>query len=423
MKPVIRYWGRKVGPIAASYINRYSSPKEVVLDPFGGAGTIAETALLMDRKVIYSDLNPIAVLIANAEMSKIDHQILKRASVKILRRKFIPYRDEKGEVSYIARSSLYSVRCKCGSKKRVLYFLWDGNSMVGAKVKCNTCKNPLIKLSEERPFEGEPVYFYPKTRLEYPDGKPFIKRRQVWEVQELFTKRNLVILSTLLNDIKRIKVDAGVKNALLIAFASILYQSSKMSRQHAGSWGINSYWLPKAHVERNPYILFENSLKRLMRKNLFIDGIREENAAILHCDARRLPLPDESVDLIVTDPPFADEIQYFELSYMTAAWLGIHMPFNGEIVVNENQGKTFDTYCRLLLESFSELYRVLKRNHRAVIMLHEEDRSKLTRMIRSVKEAGFLIEREDRVKMSQRYVGDRNTTKGSDLLILTCYKI
>jgi pentose-5-phosphate-3-epimerase len=99
------------------------------------------------------------------------------------------------------------------------------------------------------------------------------------------------------------------------------------------------------------------------------------------------------------------------------------MPFNGEIVVNENQGKTFDTYCRLLLESFSELYRVLKRNHRAVIMLHEEDRNKLTRMIGSVKEAGFSIEREDRVKMSQRYVGDRNTTKGSNLLILTCYKI
>jgi tRNA G10 N-methylase Trm11 len=160
-----------------------------------------------------------------------------------------------------------------------------------------------------------------------------------------------------------------------------------------------------------------------MRKNLVINGISEENAAILHCDARKLPLPDESVDLIVTDPPFADEIQYFELSYMTAAWLGIHMPFNGEIVVNENQGKTFDTYCRLLLESFSELYRVLKRNHRAVIMLHEEDRNKLTRMIRSVKEAGFSIEREDRVKMSQRYVGDRNTTKGSNLLILTCYKI
>ncbi len=417
MRPIIRYWGRKAGSIAAPYIDKYSQPGEVVLDPFGGAGTIARIALLKGRRVIYSDLNPIATLIADVEISNVDHQVLRTASVEVLKRKLIPYRDEKGVVRYTSRSRLYSVKCKCGRRRQVLYFLWEGNTIIGAKVKCNVCKNPLIK-PEIKLFTGEPVYFYPKACLEYPNGKSFIKRRQVWKIHELFTRRNLVILSTLLNDIKAVKTDSNTKNALLVAFASILYQSSKMSRLHAGSWGINSYWLPKVHVERNPYVLFENSLKRLMRK----DPISEENAIVLCCDARKLPLPDESVDLIVTDPPFTDEIQYFELSYMTAAWLGIRMPFDGEIVVNKNQGKTLDVYYKLLLESFLELNRVLKKGHRAVIMLHEEDRANLIRMMRLVEQAGFLIERKERARMSQRQVGDRRIKRGGDLLILTSRK-
>jgi len=68
MKPIIRYWGRKAGNIARPYIMKYSKLGEVVLDPFGGAGSIIKTALIMGRRCIYSDLNPLAVLIASVEL-------------------------------------------------------------------------------------------------------------------------------------------------------------------------------------------------------------------------------------------------------------------------------------------------------------------------------------------------------------------
>ena len=47
-----------------------------------------------------------------------------------------------------------------------------------------------------------------------------------------------------------------------------------------------------------------------------------------------MPIPDNSVDLVITDPPFFDEVQYFELSFLAVAWLNLKLDFDNEIVVN-----------------------------------------------------------------------------------------
>jgi hypothetical protein len=274
------------------------------------------------------------------------------------------------------------------------------------------------------------VYEFPKANLQYPNGLSFLKRRQVNTIPEHFTKRNLLILAALLRDIKKLKTDERTKRALLVAFASILYQASKMSRQNGGTWSVNCYWIPKIHVERNPYFLFENALKRLTRvKGLTIAQPVVEpvinggaQLAIINVDAKQLPLPDNSVHLVVTDPPFTDEIQYFELSYMAASWLGLPMPFEQEIVVNYKQGKKFEDYCRLLSKSFAEMYRVLQPGRRAVIMLHEENEEILNSLVELVEEVGFIVERRDKKHMTQRQIGNRNTIKGKDLFILDCRK-
>jgi len=121
-----------------------------------------------------------------------------------------------------------------------------------------------------------------------------------------------------------------------------------MSCLEGGSWGINSYWIPAVYLERNPYELFRNAIGRLARIKPLALAVNKaeavvndkEQLATLNEDAKALPLPDESVDLVIADPPFTDEVQYFELSTMPASWLGLSIPFEKEIIMNPNQGKT-----------------------------------------------------------------------------------
>jgi len=417
MRPVIRYWGRKAGNIAAPYINKYSRPKEIVLDPFGGSGSIAKAALLLGRRCIYSDLNPLAALIARVELEGVDAQALAAASDELLKGRWTRY------------FSLFEVTCKCGTKRPASYFVWIGDAIKAAKVICN-CGNRLIRYNGKDIEAIEPVAKLPSGSFRYPNGLPFMKRRQVNTIPELFTKRNLTILAALLSDIKDLRIDERTRTGLLVAFASILYQASKMSRQNGGTWGVNCYWMPRVHVERNPYFLFTRALKRLSHiKGLATAFTSAESVisgdaslAILNCDAKELPLPDNSVHMIITDPPFTDEVQYFELSYLAAAWLGLDMPFDKEIIVNPKQGKKFDDYCHLLSKAFKEMYRVLKPGRTAVIMLHDEKEEILNQLVELVKGAGFIIERRKKELMVQRQIGNRDGQKGIYLLVLCCRK-
>lgn len=61
-------------------------------------------------------------------------------------------------------------------------------------------------------------------KLEYKNGRPFLKRRQVDYVHQLFSPRNLLNLSHLYKKIKNIQVDERTKRGLYVAFVSILYQ-------------------------------------------------------------------------------------------------------------------------------------------------------------------------------------------------------
>ncbi|MEM2703315.1 MAG: DNA methyltransferase [Candidatus Bathyarchaeia archaeon] len=413
---LIRYWGRKAGDIAEPYIKGYSKINDVVLDPFGGAGSIVKTALSLNRKAIYVDANPFAALIAKVEIEGVDANELTRATNILLNTQHF--------------SDFYQVQCKCGLKATVLYYLWENGEVKAAKVKCK-CGNSWVNTVNKTSLIPSCENNFPKVEFKYKNGRPFLKRRQVNYVHQLFSPRNLLILSSLYEKIKNIQVTPRTKRGLYVAFASILYQASRMSRLNSGSWGINSYWIPRIHVERNPLQLFKNAVHRLERikplalavnkAEAVING--KEKIAILNEDAREMPIPDNSVDLIITDPPFTDEVQYFELSFMAASWLRLPMPFEKEIIINPNQGKTANVYYSSLYKAFLEMHRTLKKNGIAVIMLHDENPAIISNLTELVENTGFRCVKKEKRQMMQRHVGDRDRLRGKDLFILTCKKL
>ena len=86
------YFTRQSWDILQHYIKHFTKPNDLVLDPFGGTGVTAIEALILGRKAIHIDLNPLSPFIVksliepvkleelHAEFNKIEIQFTKKMS-------------------------------------------------------------------------------------------------------------------------------------------------------------------------------------------------------------------------------------------------------------------------------------------------------------------------------------------------------
>ena len=79
-----RYSGKFIPQIANKVIEFLTEPGDIVLDPYLGSGTTALEAMLMGRKSIGVDLNPLAILISEVKTSVIGIQILSDFRSKLI---------------------------------------------------------------------------------------------------------------------------------------------------------------------------------------------------------------------------------------------------------------------------------------------------------------------------------------------------
>ena len=65
---VAPYIGKMKSSMAKELINAYSSPGDLILDPFCGSGAIALESIIRGREIVCSDVNPYAVTITQAKL-------------------------------------------------------------------------------------------------------------------------------------------------------------------------------------------------------------------------------------------------------------------------------------------------------------------------------------------------------------------
>jgi len=64
-----KFWARKPHNVVSRYIEYYTNPGDVVLDPFVGSGVTVIEAARLGRKAIGNDLNPIATFITEMTLA------------------------------------------------------------------------------------------------------------------------------------------------------------------------------------------------------------------------------------------------------------------------------------------------------------------------------------------------------------------
>ena len=156
-----------------------------------------------------------------------------------------------------------------------------------------------------------------------------------------------------------------------------------------------------------------------------------KGAIYLSCgSSARTDLPDKSVDLIVTDPPFFDNVHYSELADFFHVWQELYFS-NGRrksASTTRHKEEVQDTdssaFAEKLRAVFVECRRVLRDDGRLVFSYHHSREDGWTAVAKAIRGAGFSLIQSQPVKSEMSVAAPKNQAKEPiDLdVLLVCRK-
>jgi putative DNA methylase len=151
---------------------------------------------------------------------------------------------------------------------------------------------------------------------------------------------------------------------------------------------------------------------------------------LIHGDSRSLPIDDHSVDLIVTDPPYYDSVQYSNLAAFFRVWLAHLLPDEVDWTYNEAHSAVAteatndsSSFLKVLAGIFTECGRVLKRHTgRMVFTFHNWDPNAWAELTIALKSASFRL-MNAYVVFSEHpisvHINNLNSIKHDSILVFT----
>jgi putative DNA methylase len=266
---------------------------------------------------------------------------------------------------------------------------------------------------------------------------------------QMFNERQLLCLSILLEHIMAIP-DQNVRELMLIAFSDCL-DANNMFCKYEIEWhkvslmfGLHAYHPIERPAENNVWGTslgrgtFVKCFEKVRRAKLYcqrpyervlgVDGRRythytgeeriegqlvenfqelmhRDRAALLRCQSSEdlSFIPDKSIECVITDPPYFDNIQYSELADFFYVWLRLALrdiyPWfepelsrrPGEVVKNEELGKTTGSFIEGLRRVFRECHRVLKDDGLLVFTFHHSKVWAWEGIGRLLLDSGFYV--------------------------------
>lgn len=229
-----RYPAKFIPQLARRLIEDYSSPDDLVLDPFCGCGTTLVESRVYDRQSFGVDINPVAIQISKAKIQHLDSSRLD-------------------EIQSELECRVESISAEPPDNPRIAYWFKDEQMLDLAK---------LLAAIEELPRADLRLFF-------------------------------------------------------LCAFSNIL--------KNCSIWHQKSN-KPTRDFKKQPADVmkaFARQLRMMKRGNAAFGEIMDgrKPSAIAWCgDSRKLPLGNESVDLMITSPPYVTSYEYADLHQLSMLW-------------------------------------------------------------------------------------------------------
>ena len=332
-------------------------------------------------------------------------------------------------------------QCKgCKTPLHPLKAIRKPPKMINVFVSCPDCKNKGNKSPDKRDVElvqkiesefDKLVASYTQMIPDdlFPDGDrqrdDAIYQKGIQKFADLFTKRNLLANAM-------VKSTIGTSKNLFLwhTFSASLRFTNRMVFRQEGwqggkpiEWAAHAYWMPEVSIEQNVLTCFRSRSRAIPRgKNETKtelgeypreasdwDDLDEEsgNASfwLLTQSAHELPMPDQTVDVIITDPPYGGNVQYLELSAFWVVWireiLGNEgtIDYSNEAIETRHSGfptaKDKKHYRDMLFKIFKECHRVLKSNRWMVMTFHNREFEVWNAVHLAAHDAGFKLAEHD----------------------------
>ena len=409
MYRALKYWGKKPHNIWNEIICEYSKPNDIVFDPFAGSGLTFFECIKAGRFPIVSDINPLTNFIVDVYSSSIDYRQLNK------------YFDEITNKVYSLKiyKDNYLCKCKkCGNETDIYNYLFEKDVCAKISYKCKHCgatiSEPIKHISECQELE----YWLPNYDISNFQTicKSTIERFGGADIKNIWPKNALQILSAIFHYISTIP--EPYRKVMTFAFLQTVHLTTKMcaarsektNRPLSTSWGRPAYMYLKNRLEQNPLIQFKrafsgpngivnafDSRDTYLKPYEFSSNISFSNSIsgiALYCDTKALQLPEKSVDLIITDPPYGDIIQYGELCVIWNVWLTKMYPqyeidLTDEIIVKDENSE--NKYVQDMVSVFNVCEAILKDKGKCILTFNSNRKKDWELIFKSIKNSSFNV--------------------------------
>ncbi len=305
-----RYSGKFIPQIAQQAIQLLTNPGDTILDSYMGSGTTLLEAQLSNRNAIGIDLNPLAVLISQVKNLRVSEDVLNDIATIL-----IPY-------------------------------VSDLNSNGQLSFTSQTTHDDFI----QEQFN-----------------------RNSWRLTDVWNQKwyQPAVLEQLVKIYSCIEIlpSECAKQIAQVAFSDILRKSSNASSKYP------NVMYDKNHKEKplpaKAFLENIHSIISCLSKLADATTGANVNIQILQGNNLDLPLPNASVDAIITHPPYIAAVPYAEYGCLSLNWFGHDSKaLDSELTGGKrHSSKVVDNFSADYEQYFRESYKVLKHNKYMFIMV------------------------------------------------------
>ena len=301
--------GNYIPQIPSYMIQLLSDPGDLVCDPFCGSGTTGVEALYLDRNIILSDINQVSIHVTNAKLAAVHSPAVQEFLVRL-----------------------------------VTELMWE-----------SILKSPNFGRNGEGKSDELKHWYHPDTLLQL---------NYLWNLVE----------STERLESRRVLEMVFTDTLFDCAAARGTATATGGRRRHHWGWVADNV-LPKPPHRHNAIRLFR---KRLVHA---IDVLQmpqpnmplKLESLVIRSDVRRLPIASQSVDLIVTSPPYLCMIDYALANRLTYLWMNwpLQEDRNAEIGARftRHRQSAFNEYLTAMDEACCHIGRVLRKGGYCAIVI------------------------------------------------------
>ncbi len=425
------YWSQKSYNVCDYLIKSFSKEGDVIFDPFMGSGVTILEAIKkgMDRAAIGCDINDLPLFISKTLLN-----INSIKSVEALITEF------SAKITPLI-SHYHTVCPYCGNTGIVTKVIFNKMQRVGndynvTKIyyKCSNCKH-----TEKMPDRHDIDQMHSNEPLHYVKDIELLQNSKIAvcendSIKNIFTERNLSVLDKILAIIET--YNSTEKEILQYILMSILHLC-KITDTHSNSqWPL---WIPKENcVEKNVIELLIKKLKSFMQVKDFMkenygfpnvaqnySTLKKNTCLLLKKGSQFIKedeIPNNGVDLIITDPPYLDQVLYSEYLQLYSPFFNMDINFNDEIVVSTAVGRNKDreNYFELMDQVFAMCSKKLKLNHHLCLYFHDSNLTVWDQLISILERNHFRFIMQAHIEKSmtvKNIISPKKSLNGDSVLI------